>query len=125
MQMPEIEMYHGMGALLAVVVGVLVLILWNFQRDRDNRVDIKDLICTDGAIDDNKFFRFTAWLVSTWGFVYLIVDQRFSEWYFTGYMAAWVGNALFARYLESRDTNSRKSSPPTPPKPSTPSTDVL
>lgn len=116
MAMPDLEMYHGMGLLLALVVLIGGLILWNFQRDQDNRVDIKDLICTDGVIDDGKFFRFTAWLVSTWGFVYLILDQRFSEWYFTGYMAAWVGNALFAKYLDSRDgkTQTTKATPPPP-----------
>lgn len=114
MQIPNIAMYQGMGGLLAVIVVVMLLVLWNIQRDHTNRVDLKDLICTNGELDDGKFFRLSAWLVSTWGFVYLILDQRFSEWYFTGYMAAWVGNALFAKYLDNRSSMGRPTPPPPP-----------
>lgn len=118
MQMPNIEMYQGMGAILALVIVILLLVLWNVQRDHSNHVDLKDLICTNGELDDGKFFRFFAWLVTTWGFVYLILDQRFSEWYFAGYMAAWTGNALVARWLERRDSprSTPPITPPTPPK---------
>ena len=94
---------HYMNLVIAIVVILAVLIIWNFQRDRDNKVDIKDLICTDGKINSNKFMRFTAFVVSTWGFIYLIVDQRFSEWYFAGYMATWTGSALLSKWIDSRN----------------------
>lgn len=94
---------HGMTAALIIFIFVFAAIIWNIQRDNNNRVDIKDLICTDGQLNEHKFMRFTAFLVSTWGFVYLIVDQRFSEWYFAGYMAAWAGNALINKWLNNRD----------------------
>jgi hypothetical protein len=58
--------------------------------------------------------RFTAFVVSTWGFVYLIVDQRFSEWYFAGYMAAWTGNALLNKWLSAKETPQQI--PPPPPQ---------
>jgi hypothetical protein len=89
------------------------MILWNFHRDRDNQVDLKDLICHNGQINEAKFTRLGAFLVSTWGFVYLILDTRFSEWYFGGYMAAWVGNALLNKYLNAREQNT--DSTPKPP----------
>lgn len=115
MQMSNIQMYQGMGALLSLIVMVILLVLWNVHRDHDNRVDLKDLVCTNGALDDGKFFRFFAWVVTTWGFVYLILDQRFSEWYFAGYMTAWTGNALVSRWLEKRDSVA-PSLPPPPPR---------
>ena len=92
----------GMSLVLGIMVLLACAILWNIQRDRDNQVDIKDLICRDGHIDESKFMRFTAFVVSTWGFVYLIIDQRFSEWYFAGYITAWAGNALIGKYLSDR-----------------------
>jgi hypothetical protein len=48
--------------------------------------------------------------VSTWGFIYLIVDQRFSEWYFAGYMATWTGSALLSKWIDSKSSNTSKDS---------------
>ena len=103
---------HGMNIVIAIVVVIAALIIWNFQRDKNNQVDIKDLICVDGTINSTKFMRFTAFVVSTWGFIYLIVDQRFSEWYFAGYMATWTGSALLSKWIDSKNGNDNNSPPP-------------
>jgi len=101
----------GMSTLLLVVVFFLLLVIWIWHRNSNNNIDVKDLICSNGKIDEKKFVRFGAWIVSTWGFVYLILDQRFSEWYFAGYMAAWVGNALIDKYLTRNNVNVDKNEP--------------
>lgn len=121
-QMGLLEASSGMVISLIVLVMMAALFIWNIQRDRDNQVDIKDLICEDGHINEHKFMRFTAFVVSTWGFVYLIVDQRFSEWYFAGYMAAWTGNALLNKWLNMKQNGTTPMSPvpPTPPNNATP-----
>jgi len=106
---------HYMNLIIIIVALVAVLIAWNIQRDKDNQVDLKDLVCTDGRLNEAKFMRFTTFVVSTWGFVYLIVDQRFSEWYFAGYMAAWTGNALVNKWLTIKEQSSAPLPPP-PPK---------
>lgn len=95
-----IETDTGMGLVLALTVLGLLMVLWNFHRDKDNSMDLKDLICHQGQLHQGKFMRLGAWIVSTWGFIYLIMDQKFSEWYFAGYMAAWAGNALISKYLD-------------------------
>lgn len=92
----------SMSMLLAVVVGALLLMLWVWHRASENRVDLKDLICKDGHLDEKKFTRFGAWIVSTWGFVYLIIDDQFTEWYFVGYMSIWVSNAIIDKYLATK-----------------------
>ena len=89
----------GLSTILIIVVGLLLFVLYVWHKDSESRIDLKDLICSEGKLDEKKFVRFGAWIVSTWGFVYLIVEERFSEWYFMGYMAAWVGNAIFDKYL--------------------------
>ena len=89
----------AMSSLLMLVVLFLILLLWVWHRNSDSNIDLKDLICNNGKLDEKKFVRFGAWIVSTWGFVYLIVEERFSEWYFMGYMAAWVGNAILDKYV--------------------------
>ena len=103
----------GLNGILALVVFFLVFILYVWHRDSKSNIDLKDLICTDNRIDEKKFVRFGAWIVSTWGFVYLIVEERFSEWYFAGYMAAWVGNALIDKYI----TNKKMTEEPIEEKP--------
>lgn len=109
-----IEPSHGMNIVLALLFVLFLMVLWNIQRDKNNQVDVKDLVCTDGRLNEAKFMRFTAFAVSTWGFVYLIVDQRFSEWYFTGYMAMWAGNALLNKWLSTKEP---PKDPPPPPQP--------
>ena len=94
----------GMGAVLLIVVFFLVLLLLVWHRESDNRVDLKDLVCKDGTLDEKKFTRFGAWIVSTWGFVYMIMDGKFTEWYFVGYMGVWVTNAILDKYLTNRKT---------------------
>ena len=94
----------AMSTLLIVVVLFLLLLLWVWHRSKDSHIDLRDLICSDNKLDEKKFVRFGAWIVSTWGFVYLIVEERFSEWYFAGYMAAWVTNALVDKYINIKTT---------------------
>ena len=92
----------SMGIILAIVSCALLLLLYVWHNDSKNKVDLTDLICKDGHLDEKKLTRLGAWIVSTWGFVYLILANKFTEWYFTGYMAIWVGNAIVDKYLSNR-----------------------
>jgi hypothetical protein len=110
---------HYMNLVIVIVAIIAMLVAWNIQRDKNNQIDLKDLVCKDGRINEAKFMRFCTFVVSTWGFVYLIVDQRFSEWYFAGYMAAWTGNALVNKWLTIKEqtTTNPVNAPPPPSKP--------
>ena len=110
---------HYMNLVIVIVAIIAMLVAWNIQRDKNNQIDLKDLVCKDGRINEAKFMRFCTFVVSTWGFVYLIVDQRFSEWYFAGYMAAWTGNALVNKWLSIKEqtTANPVNAPPPPVKP--------
>jgi hypothetical protein len=94
----------SMSFVLAIVVAFLLLLLYIWHRDSHSRIDLKDLICKEGHLDEKKFTRFGAWIVSTWGFVYMILDDQFTEWYFLGYMTVWTGNAIFDKYLSRGQT---------------------
>lgn len=89
----------AMSTILIIIMLFVMFILWLMHRNSDSHIDLTDLICSNGKLDEKKFVRLGAWIVSTWGFVYLIVEERFSEWYFMGYMAAWVGNAILDKYV--------------------------
>ena len=91
-----------MSVVLGMTVLYLLLLLYVWHKDHDNKIDLRDLICKNGRIDEKKFTRLGAWIVSTWGFVYLILDSKFTEWYFTGYITIWVGNAIVDKYLTNK-----------------------
>lgn len=96
------KIQFALSSVLAMVIIFLVLLLYIWHRNSDTNIDLKDLICSRGKLDEKKFVRFGAWIVSTWGFVYLIIEERFSEWYFMGYMTAWVGNAILDKYFTAK-----------------------
>lgn len=99
------KMHVSMSAVLALIVCFAMALLIVWHRDSKSRVDLTDLLCRDGKLDEKKFTRLGAWIVSTWGFVYLVLDGKFTEWYFTGYMAIWVGNVIFDKYLNNKNNN--------------------
>lgn len=91
-----------MSLLLTIVTCFLLLLLWVWHRDSRSKIDLTDLICKEGRVDEKKFTRFGAWIVSTWGFVYMILDDQFTEWYFVGYMGIWTGNAILDKYFNNK-----------------------
>jgi hypothetical protein len=102
--------------MVSFTVALLLMIKW--QLIPNNGFDLRDIICSKGRLSSSKVSRFGAFMVSTWCFVYLVANDKLSEWYFMGYMAAWVGNALFSAYLreKSNDTSSRSKSNNTRPR---------
>ena len=92
-----------MYIILTIIVLVCTLYLWKLNVDQKSSISLIDLISINGKLNERKFSRFGAWIVSTWGFIYLIVTDRLDEWYFIGYMGAWVANALIGKYIKDRD----------------------
>jgi hypothetical protein len=89
--------------IMYIILGFFVLgtiiFLWAQNRNNKNDIEVIDLIAVNGKLNERKISRFGAWIVSTWGFVYLIISDNLSEWYFIGYMGAWVANALIGKAL--------------------------
>jgi hypothetical protein len=98
---------HTMQLLLAILVLGTFYILVQLSRNPYDKLNLSDLVTVDGRLDEKKFTRFGAWVVSTWAFVYLIVNSpgNFPEWYFVGYMGVWVSNAIFDKYMTAREMN--------------------
>ena len=96
-------------ALIAMLV-VIGVYLYRQNEDKRNHVDLIDLVAVNGRLNERKFSRFGAWVVSTWGFIYLISQNTLSEWYFIGYMGAWVANALIGKAIKdpnNEETNKK------------------
>jgi hypothetical protein len=110
----NISMAVAMVPVLIICLVYAISAIRSWDKDPNNRFRLYDLICTDGVVDETKTTRMGAFVVSSWGFVYMTSADKMTEWYFLGYMAAWVGNALFSSYLGSKDTKHSDKIPNTP-----------
>jgi hypothetical protein len=82
------------------LVALVALLMW--QRSHPN-FDLSDLITGDnGKVSATKFSQTGAWVVATWGFVTLIQQEKMTEWYFAGYMAACFGVRIAKDALAQR-----------------------
>lgn len=87
------------------LIGAILILytFWKVQRG-DNRIDFKDiLIGDDGKASGSKIMQLGAFLASTWGFIYIIVHNTLTEWYFTSFMVAWSGSQLLSRWIAIRE----------------------
>jgi hypothetical protein len=91
---------NTMELLLALMIFIVLITLVQMTRNPNDELDLKDLVSSDGKLNEKKFTRFGAWVISTWGFVYILVNNpgNFPEWYFVGYMMVWVGNAIMDKW---------------------------
>lgn len=99
---------NAMSMMLLFLFVVVIAVFLRLQFDKDSSFDMEDLICHNGRLDEKKLARFGAWVLSSWGFVFLLVQdpENFPEWYFIGYMTVWVGNALADKYFSTRRAGS-------------------
>ena len=100
---------NTMELLLALLLFIMIVTMVRMSLNPTDSFDLKDLVSEDGKLVERKFTRFGAWVISTWGFVYILVNNpnTFPEWYFVGYMTVWVGNAIMGKYVVT------KTGPPT------------
>lgn len=92
--------------LVLISVSIMLLMFYNAHRDnKHSQFDLVNMITSDasGKIDGSKIRVMVALVVSTWGFVYLILNHQMSEFYFVGYMAVFVADrALTMRNARSQ-----------------------
>ena len=98
---------HTMQLLLAMMIFLTIYVLVKLSLNPNDNLNLSDLVTVNGRLDEKKFTRFGAWVISTWAFIYLIVNkpEQFPEWYFVGYMGVWVSNAIFDKYMTAREMN--------------------
>ena len=101
---------NTMEILLAFLLFMIFFVLIKMTLNPRDTFDLKDLVSVDGKLDEKKFTRFGAWVISTWGFVYILVSdvRNLPEWYFAAYMGAWVFNVIADKYVNG----GRRTDPP-------------
>jgi len=95
--------YDIMYVILTIIIVVCTIYLIRLNNNENSTINVIDLVTTAGVLNERKLTRFITWIVSTWGFIYLIVGDKLTEWYFIGYMGAWVANALIGKTISDKE----------------------
>lgn len=94
---------------LYVILALVALLIFSWLRrenaDSKSPINFTDLIITNGKLNERKVVRMGTWIVSTWGFIFLIINGGLTEWYYIGYMGTWVANALIGSAINKKGVN--------------------
>ena len=104
-----------LNVLLFVTMAAAIVILGYMQFKRD-QLDLRWLILDDvsGKPSIHKIGQGLALLVSTWGFVKLVLAGTLTETYFTIYMGVWAGSTALNQYLSNKAGTPIAPDPPAP-----------
>jgi hypothetical protein len=98
----------GPNILELLLIGLTAIVIYAMVKlhlNKNETFNIEDLVCVSGKLDEKKFTRFGAWIVSTWGFLYILISDphTFPEWYFLSYMGIWSAQVVIDKYLNKSD----------------------
>lgn len=89
---------------LALAFWLLVSLLFLLSAQRRSKTfTLLDLVTGDnGRASMSKFGQCGAFVISSWGFVFLVEGGTLSEWYYGTYMVAWTGTSLLNKMIDQR-----------------------
>jgi hypothetical protein len=96
---------------VASVVGFLILlgsvIRFHFSKtyEKFNLIKIFAIDTTTGEASDSKVRLNTAFVIMTWAFIYITLQDKLTEWYVVVYAGAWVTDRFLARMNKQKDQN--------------------
>lgn len=98
----------GMAVILACAVLLGVVLAWRASRNSQSRFNFEDLLLDrTGKTSLYKVGQFCSLVVSTWGFVYLTLAYKLTEFYFGLYMAVWTGANVASKWLDAKTPEAR------------------
>lgn len=79
--------------IFGVVMALLALLAYvevrKWDKDTTSQFRLQDLLMKEGRASISKVGQFAALCTSTWGFVYLTIADKLTEWYFLSFMSIW------------------------------------
>ena len=101
--------YSLLFLLIIAFVGV-----FTYAQLKKDSFDFRDsLLSKDGKVSLSKLGQLTSLVVSSWGFTYLVIHDKLTEYYYFLYMAVWAGSNSLNKYLATRlGTNPVPQDPP-------------
>ena len=95
--------YWPADFIFALGVALMFLVLWLLHHigkinliDCVTSTDRKGIVRTNGR----KLIELASWYVLTLGFVYIVINDKLTEWY----VVAYLGGATLTRFIGDRET---------------------
>lgn len=86
--------------LLCILAGIMA---WKATHNDKSVFNFSEaFIDADGKTSMGRIGAFTALASSTWALVYLVMNDRLTEWFYAGYMAAWVVQGGVFKWLDRK-----------------------
>jgi hypothetical protein len=96
---------HILAALLlvAIIGGISILAYAQFRKDSfDLRALVVDPKTKEPSV--HQLGQITALIISSWGFIVLVLHGQLTEVYFTTYMVAWAGANALNAFISRKDS---------------------
>lgn len=100
----RLEQVPIMAVMLFLTLTVCIVVLVYLQMRRDS-LDLRWLILDDTTTRPSifKIGQLAALLISSWGFIYLTLHDKLSEFYFAAYMGIWAGSTAVDKIISKKD----------------------
>jgi hypothetical protein len=81
------------------IIASLIAYFFHVAQKGENPFDFKEMFYDpDTKLTSlTRFGNFVALCISSWGFIYLVVHNQLTEFYFTGYMTVWASVNLISK----------------------------
>jgi len=100
------------GVILGLLGILAFMLAYRASRDQASKFDFAQaFIDADGKTSLWRIGVFVALASSTWSFVYLVLNDKISEWYFTTYMGIWVLGGANSKWTEKFRTSPDQEKP--------------
>lgn len=89
--------YHQIGliAALVLIISFAYRLLHNRNKDAASKISLDDLLLgDDGKVSKAAIVLLGAFVMTTWVVIYLTLQDKLTEGYFGGYIAAWVAPTI-------------------------------
>jgi hypothetical protein len=88
-----------------IALAALVISAIQAHRSDENSFDLFKLFAFDrnNILSDSKARLNTAFIITSWAFVYLTLNDKLTEWYVAVFLTAWVGDRVAARFQKPGD----------------------
>lgn len=81
--------------ILAVVLLIAVHVLIRLSKNHRSRIVLEDLLLgEDGTMSRSAFVLMASFVVTTWGMVFMWLNDKMTEGYFTAYLGVWATPAV-------------------------------
>lgn len=105
------EVMHAIGRehiMFAILACAVLAVLWSLERkskDRKSHFTFDELLTEDGKTSKAACLMFGSFAVATWLLVFLTVNGKITEGYFTAYLGFYVAPAV-AKIIKGQDATS-------------------